>query len=467
MDTEKIKKNVSRFLKKYGMDPEDIDIENYCTLFIEEMQKGLAGHNSSLEMIPTYIEIGKEVPTNQPVIVIDAGGANFRVAAVYFNDQKKPVIENFRKYPMPGTKGKLTNKEFFNTMAGYLKDIVGKSHNIGFCFSYATEMFPNKDGKVIRLAKEVEVDGVQGQLIGENLIKAIKTSGHKGSKHVVVLNDTVAALLAGISSFPDRAFDSYIGFILGAGTNCCYVEQNKNIKKTLVRRLVRRSASEVGSESEGGRGLDPTKSQIINTESGAFGKGPMGKIDLEFDKSTINPGQGAFEKMISGAYFGPLCLRSIHAAADDGLFAASIGEKLKKIQNLETKDVNDFLYHPIGKTNPLSLVFDSKNEQPVLSRVDGDTVALYYLLDRLVERAAKLTAIKLASVTIKSGKGRNPCRPVCIVAEGTVFYQLKSLKQRVECCLKKYLEGEKGIYYEIVSVDNATLIGAAIAGLTN
>ena len=436
---EKIKNTVKSFLKKNAMDYEDIDMEKYCTLFIEEMRKGLAGQNSSLEMIPTYIEIDKEVPINQPVIVIDAGGANFRVATVYFNDQKKPVIENFNKYPMPGTKGKLTNEEFFNMMAGYLKEVVEKSGNIGFCFSYAIEMFPNKDGKVIRLAKEVEVEGVKGQMIGENLIKAIKTSGHKNSYHVVVLNDTVTALLAGISSFPDRTFDSYVGFILGAGTNSCYVEQNKNIIKT--------------------RGLDPTKSQIINTESGGFAKGPTGKIDRQFDQSTINPGQGTFEKMISGAYFGPLCLRTIHVAADDGLFSSPVAGKLKKITKIETKDVNNFLYYPIGKTNPLSLVFNGKNEQ--------DMVTLYYLLDRLVERAAKLVAIKLSSATIKSGKGRSPCRPVCIVAEGTVFYQLKSLKQRVECCLKKYLEDEKNIYYEIVNVENATLIGAAIAGLTN
>jgi hexokinase len=449
MDIEKIRKNVTHFLKKNAMAPEDIDIDKYCTLFVDEMQKGLAGQDSSLEMIPTYIEIDKEVPINQPVIVIDAGGANFRVATVYFDGQKKPVVENFKKCPMPGTKGKVTSQEFFNMMAGYLKEVIEKSTSIGFCFSYAIEMFPNKDGKVIRLAKEVDVEGVKGQMIGENLVKAIKTSGHNGSKRVVVLNDTVTALLAGISSFPDRTFDSYVGFILGAGTNCCYVEQNKNIKKTLVHR----------SESEGGKGLNPAKSQIINTESGAFDKGPMGKIDLEFDKSTINPGQGTFEKMISGAYFGPLCLKTIHTAADDGLFSGPVAGKLKKITKIATKDVNDFMYYPIGKTNPLSSVFDSNDQQ--------DMVTLYYLVDGLVERAAKLVAIKLSSAAIKSGKGRNPCRPVCIVAEGTVFYQLKSLKQRVECCLKKYLEDEKSIYYEIVSVENATLIGAAIAGLTN
>ncbi len=73
----------------------------------------------------------------------------------------------------------------------------------------------------------------------------------------------------------------------------------------------------------------------------------------------------------------------------------------------------------------------------------------------------------MSAAAIKSGKGHNPCRPVCIVAEGTTFYHLKSLKQRVEYYLKDYLVNEKGIFYETINVENATLIGAAIAGLTN
>jgi hexokinase len=465
MDIEKIRKNVTHFLKKNAMTPEDIDIETYCLAFLEEMERGLAGQKSSLEMIPTYIETEKPVPKNQPVIAIDAGGTNFRVAVVHFNEKQEAVIEGPKLYQMPGLNQQVTKNEFFAVMAEYIKDFIGAGKSIGFCFSYPTEIFPNKDGKLIRFSKEIKAREVVGQMIGENLNSALAAMGCRNDKHIVLLNDTVAALLAGRAAFPDRRFDSYVGFILGTGTNCCYVEQNKNIKKTLVRR----------SESEGGKGLDPAKSQIINTESGGFAKGPMGKIDLQLDQSTINPSQQTFEKMISGAYLGPLCLRTIHAAADDGLFSSSTANSLKKIQNLETKDVNDFLCCPIGRTNLLSLVFDNTDEQPVLSRlvpsevegVEGNMVAVYYLVNELVERAAKLTAIKLASVTIKSGKGRNPCRPVCIVAEGTVFYQLKSLKQRVECYLKKYLEDEKGIYYEITSVDNATLIGAAIAGLTN
>jgi hexokinase len=102
--------------------------------------------------------------------------------------------------------------------------------------------------------------------------------------------------------------------------------------------------------------------------------------------------------------------------------------------------------------------------------VDGseeDVAALYHLVDALIERAAKLTAANLSSAALQSGKGHNPCRPVCIVAEGTTFYRLKSLRRKIEYYLKQYLVERKHVHYEIVSIENATLIGAAIAGLTN
>lgn len=444
---EEIRNRAISFLKKYEIDYEDIDMEKTCDIFVDEMKNGLEGKHSSLEMIPTYIETDKEVPINKPVIVMDAGGTNFRVAIVHFDEDRKAVIEKFKLYSMPGVEEQVSKEKFFEIMAGYVKEVISISNNVGFCFSYPAEIFPNKDGKLIRFSKEINAKEVEGQMIGENLNIALGALGH-ASKHVVLLNDTVATLLAGRSGFQNRVFDSYVGFILGTGTNCAYIESNENIAKK--------------------PDLDPAKSQIINIESGGFGKAPMSTIDNQFDMSTKNPGEHTFEKMISGAYFGPLCLRTIHVAAEDGLFSNTIAEELKKIQQISTKDVSDFMYYPLGGRNPLSSVFNGHDGQaPPFRRAGQDAVMLYYLLDRLIERAAKLTAINLSSVTIKDGKGQNPCRPVCIVAEGTTFYQLKSLKQRVECYLKKYLKGQKNIYYEIVNVENATLIGAAIAGLTN
>ena len=401
-------------------------------------------------MLPTYIETDKPVPLNKPVIAMDAGGTNFRVATVYFDNDGKPVIcredgrplgenEKLPTYEMPGIHKEASKKEFFETIAGYVKNVIEKSERIGFCFSYPIEIFPNKDGRLLYFSKEIKAKEVEGQIVGENLISAFKTLGCDYEKHVVLLNDTVTTLLAGMSSFPGRTFDSYVGFILGTGTNCCYVEQNKNITKT--------------------KDLDPAKSQIVNVESGGFARAPRGQIDIRFDELTLNPGRYRFEKMISGAYLGPVCLQTARTAAKDGLFSEAVARKLAKTQEVDTRDVDDFMCYPKGHDNLFASVCAGGS--------DDDVLTLYYLFDRLVERAAKLTAINLSSVVLKSGKGANPCSPVCIVAEGTTFYELKSLKTRVEYYLKAYLENRKNKYYEIVNIKNATLIGAAIAGLTN
>jgi hexokinase len=127
-------------------------------------------------------------------------------------------------------------------------------------------------------------------------------------------------------------------------------------------------------------------------------------------------------------------------------------------EDLQTKDVNDFLCSPCG-SNPLAEI--------CAARTITDRVTVLYLLDGLIERAAKLVAALLSSVVLRTDKGKNPCEPVCITAEGTTFYELKSLKAKIESYLRSFLQEQHGRYMEIVNVDNATLIGAAIAGLTN
>jgi hexokinase len=163
--------------------------------------------------------------------------------------------------------------------------------------------------------------------------------------------------------------------------------------------------------------------------------------------------------MISGAYFGMLCLSTIKSAARDGLFSGAVSERLQSISELEAKAVNDFMLYPARGENPLAAAVGVENED--------DREILYHLIDRLIERAAKLSAINLSSVVQKSGKGKNPCYPVCITADGSMFYGLKTLRQKIEYYMKKYLVEFHGLRFEFISVENAPLIGAAIAGLTN
>ncbi|OQA02748.1 MAG: Hexokinase [Planctomycetes bacterium ADurb.Bin401] len=431
------KQTALTFLEKYNMAHQSVDIAKNVKVFVEEMQRGLEGQKSSLDMIPTFIEVKNNIPVNKPVIVIDAGGTNFRCATVRFNEKKEPVIENLKKHIMPGVEKEVTKEEFFDVIAYYIRDIINVSAKIGFCFSYPTEILPNKDGKLLRFAKEIKIKQVLGQTIGQNLNFGLQRIGLPPDKQPVILNDTVASLLSGINH-KNRVFSGYIGFILGTGTNCCYIERNSNIKKRTD--------------------LDLSLSQIINCESGGFGKFEAGEIDIAFDKSTNNPGVHVFEKYISGAYIGALSLLTLQTAAKDGLFTRDVTDELLNLKNLGTIEINEFMYYPYGYNRIANICKKG---------ADKDLRVVYFICDSLIERAAKLSAINLSAAAVKSNCPSSPDKPICIVAEGTTFYSLKGVRSKTEFYLKQYLENEQGIYYDIICVDNATLIGAAIAGLTN
>jgi hexokinase len=311
--------NADDFLKKQKLRAADIDIQQLTEDFSGEMNRGLEGKESSLRMIPTYIEADNEFLTEVPVVAIDAGGTNFRAATVKITSQGKLEISNMVNSGMPGLDREVSKTEFFETMAFHVRNHVAETDRIGFCFSYPTEIYPDKDGKLLQFCKEVQAPGVVGEMIGKNLLETLGTPG----KQIVLLNDTVATLLAGKSASFGRDYDSFIGYILGTGTNTCYIENNSEILKKPE--------------------LDKSKSQIINIESGNFAKAPRTDIDIAFDKTTANPGNYTFEKMFSGGYFGGLCLHALKTAAAEGVFSAGIGTEIKTLKELSTEDVSRFV----------------------------------------------------------------------------------------------------------------------------
>jgi hexokinase len=430
---------VERFLDTYGMNHRAIDMEACCRRFIAEMERGLDGTAGSLKMFPTFLEASERIPSGEKVIVIDAGGTNLRVALIHFEESGQPVIDGFRKAPMPGSQGMVGKDQFFAIIADQVEDLAGQAGRIGFCFSYPTEIQPDKDGRLTQFSKQIQAPEVVGELIGANLREVLTKRGVGAGWRIVLLNDTVATLLAGKAAAGGREYDSYVGFIFGTGINSSYIEANSKIRKC--------------------SGLDPAGEQIINVESGNFNLPPYGRLDEELDRSTIDPGSYVFEKMFSGRYLGGVCFHTLRRAAADGLFSAPAAAILNGLEGLPTITVNEFLLQPGRTANPLG---DAASRGAA-----ADRIKLYALLDSLVERAAKLAALNLAASVIKSGKGERPDRPVCLTADGTTFYQMKGLKLRTEYYLHQYLTGEKGRFWELIGVDNAPLIGAAIAGLTN
>lgn len=431
--------SITEFLSARRMHFAAINAEKCCDDFVAEMTRGLNGEPSSLVMIPTYIETAREVPRGQPVIALDAGGTNLRVAAVTFDQSGTAVVEDLARHRMPGIDEEIDREEFFRTLAEYVMPLAGRSDRIGFCFSYPAEMQPDKDGKLIHFTKEVKARGVDGQIIGKNLSLALERAGARRPPRVVLLNDTAATLLAGRNAIPGRTFDDFIGIVCGTGFNASYVERNSNIRKLA--------------------GLDQSGSQVVNTESGSFALSPSGDIDDLYDATTATPSRGRHEKMISGAYLGHLGLLTLKQAAAAGCFSAGAVRALASLEELSTKDFNSFLLHPDTGDNPLGAV---SLRLPPVDRRD-----MASLLDTLVERASILVAITIAAVILKTRKGRDPGVPVCVTVDGTTYWELASFDTRVQSHLRGLLAGQRQRAWEITAGRDAPLLGAAIAALTN
>ena len=96
---------------------------------------------------------------------------------------------------------------------------------------------------------------------------------------------------------------------------------------------------------------------------------------------------------------------------------------------------------------------------------EQDYEAIFEILDAVVERSARYAAAMLAAAAIKTGCGKNPARPVCIVCNGTTFYKTHKIKDRTAALLEQALFESRGISFEMVEVENDITLGSAIAGL--
>lgn len=426
--------DIQAWLKKQMISADAYDSEELLCSFLDEMERGLSGEGSSLAMIPAYVGIQGELVAGKPVAVIDAGGTNLRICIARFDEAGEIQLSGFSKQPMPGRECEISGEAFHAVLADALEPLQADFEHIGFCFSYPATILPDFDGRLLHWTKEIKIPELIGSHIGAGLLQALADRGVSGRK-TVVLNDTVAALLAGLAQ--GRAFNaaSYVGFILGTGTNTAYIEHNENIGKL--------------------DGYLSAGSQVINIESGGFSAFQRGPCDLQLDAHSENPGGHVFEKAISGAYMGTLTLELLQALTSEEVFSAAGGAALAIMKDLSTIHVDN-------------LVSDNGRDLGVLGSeafIDSDREIIKTVFKGVVDRAALLTAVNISAAVVKSGSGQDADRPICVNIDGSTYYKTYQLADKVQTYLKELLAARR-LHIRCVQVDDAPVVGAAIAGLT-
>ena len=393
------------------------DFQNKITI-------GLSKDNTEILCIPTYITPKKDID-NAKILVLDWGGTNFRAAIVQFENGQPRIIEN-RQMPLSKTETKGFSKSDLSKVIAdaiaQLQCLDNSVTAIGYCFSYPAEAMQDGDAKLLRWTKEIDVPELLQQLVGKSLLDYLNQHTEIKQKTIFktikVLNDTVACLFAGLAH---KGYDTYIGLIVGTGTNMAGLVQSEKIQKL-------------------NKNLNYTEVLPVNLESGNLIPSPdtllidekyLTEFDKHVDEHSNNKGQQIFEKAISGGYLGEIFKHVFPNYNHDAKFDT---EKLTVVMN------------------------NSENYSQEFSAVAR----------QIYERSAQLVAASIAGFVNLLATHDNTIKKVCVAAEGGLFWGQNEYSEIVSKEVHNLLAefGCGDIQVTIAKTNDANLIGSAIAALS-
>lgn len=380
----------------------------------KRIEEGLKEDNQEILAIPTHIHPKEEIQ-DERVLALDWGGTNFRAAILEYKNGKATILEDV-KYKLSKVETKGFNQEkLLEKMAEFicrLKSLDSRVTKIGFCFSYPAAARLNGDAILLRWTKGIDIPDMIGKPIGESLLKYL--NNHKEINTIFtdikVINDTVACLFAGLPERMEnnKPFDSYIGLIVGTGTNMAALMPLNKIEKLSNR---------------------DEKVIPVNLESGNFNPPHLTVIDGLVDAMSNNKGSQRFEKTISGGYLGEIFKTA-------------------------------FMFEKINSD------FDGGDLSNVINNTDKHKKEHVEVANWIYNRSAQLVAASLVGLAQVLVAQNDEIKNIYLAADGTVFWS-NDFEKKVEAELKNLLPtGVRMKISERGKMKEPNLIGSAVAALS-
>uniref|UniRef100_A0A3B4WFD7 Phosphotransferase n=1 Tax=Seriola lalandi dorsalis TaxID=1841481 RepID=A0A3B4WFD7_SERLL len=372
-------------------------------------------HRAAVKMLPTFVRATPDGTEKGDYLALDLGGTNFRVLHVRVVEEQQRVLKMDSKIcAIPQEIMLGTGEQLFDHIAACLsefldsQDLKGQTLPLGFTFSFPCEQKEIDKSILIRWTKGFNCSGVEGRDVVQLLKEAIRRRGDYDIGSVAMVNDTVGTMMS--CGYRDQSCE--IGMIIGTGTNACYMEEMKNVKRV---------------EGEAGR-------MCINTEWGGFGDdGSLRDIQTEFDvvvdQTSINPGVHTFEKMISGMYLGEIVrLLLVKLTEDKLLFNGQTSEALLTPGSFETKFISEIEEEGTGLENGQNILTElGVKWDPVDVRV------VRLVCDTISSRSARLCAAALATIAnrIRVNRGLDHLKTT-VGVDGTVYRKHPNFSEELQ-----------------------------------
>jgi len=410
------------------------ELEEVIADFQGEMRLGLAGKKSSLKMIPSFVK--RPAGTEKgDFLAVDLGGTNIRVLAVRLDGNRHATLIAAHRFAIPTKLTGGTGARLFDFIAGCIGQFFAQHqidrqhyHDLAFTFSFPVEQIAVASGRLISWTKGFSVTGVEGRDVAALLREALARNQMGFLNIVALTNDTVGTLAA--QSYADPAGD--IGVILGTGTNACYPEKGKNIKKL--------------------PGLDPAGEIIINIEWGNFNKLKTNIYDRLLDRASNNRQQQQLEKMVSGMYLGELARLIIVRMIKQRLLFTDkkVPEVFQKKYALTAEKMAQ-----IAQGNPSRVGLGPQNASP------ADVLAIREICRIVILRAGRLAGGLIAAVIRWMDNDLASSHTVAV--DGSLFEKYPGFRDSVTATLQEIL-GARSSKIRLKTIKDGSGIGAAIVG---
>ena len=348
-------------------------LQEISAAFRNEMLVGLEGDESSLKMLPSFLQTPDGSEKGR-FISLDFGGTNIRILKTELLGNGDLRLLDRCSKPLRNPAGhydylskQADGEALFDFIAAQIAALVEpeQPYALGHTFSFPLRQTGLNSGLLLHWTKEIETIGVVGKEITALLQAALRRQNLPQLKPVVILNDTVGTLIA--SAYANQAAD--IGSICGTGHNTAYLEKNHRFGKTPM---------------------------IINMESGNFNRLPFSPADTALDAASEQPGSGRLEKMVSGRYLGELLRLLACSLTSSGLLSESGDAALLQTPGLfSSEDVSVLLADDSSDAAEIRQLLNSLHlRQSTLE----DRLAFRSLARAIVARSAALVAATYAGI---------------------------------------------------------------------
>lgn len=403
---------VAGIVERFELDASDLKciIKN----FLADMERGLAGRNSSLKMLPAYVArpSGRETGS---FLAIDLGGTNFRILEVVLKGNGRTRPPHVMKFKIQRRYREGSGEKLFDFIAGCVEKFMRERNidlrdrrELGFTFSFPVKQTGVAAGKLICWTKGFHAKGVVGEDVVGFLSRALEKRGLYNIEVAALANDTVGTLAA--CSYLDSRCDA--GVILGTGTNACYPEKFPGMEG-------------IGHE------------MIVNIEWGNFNKLKRTRYDRALDRSSSNPGHQLMEKMVSGMYLGEIARLVLMDLSKCGILDRRYGAALRRRYKFKTEYMSVIENDASGELKVINRILRTLG---IARSTVEERRAIREICAAISRRGARLAAAAIAAVVKRMDPRLGEEHTIAI--DGSVYEKHPVFKQSMKEAFRELFGGK-------------------------